>query len=79
MNGKRLSEHRYLMEKEIGRKLFTDETVHHRNGNRSDNRISNLEICDTAQPKGQRIEDKIEYATMILNRYAQWLLVQDSL
>lgn len=37
-------EHRYVMEKSIGRKLQKDEVVHHLDCDRSNNKISNLVI-----------------------------------
>ena len=62
-------EHRYVMELHIGRPLWRDETVHHRNGDRADNRLSNLELWSRAQPSGQRVADKVAYAKEILNQY----------
>lgn len=65
-----IPEHRLIMEQMIGRHLVKNENVHHKNGVRDDNRPENLELWSTRQPKGQRIEDKVEYAMEILKQYA---------
>jgi hypothetical protein len=64
------------MARALGRPLTADETVHHRNGDRLDNRLENLELWSTAQPKGQRVEDKLAWARAFLERYAPDELVR---
>lgn len=53
-------EHRVVMERVLGRYLEPYERIHHRNGNRSDNRPENLELWSVTKkdPPGQRQIDK---------------------
>ena len=58
----------------LGRALLQSENVHHVNGDRTDNRLDNLELWSKAQPQGQRVEDKVKYAIEILTQYAPEVL-----
>lgn len=42
-------EHRYIMELHLGRALEKTEVIHHLDGNKSNNDISNLLLCTTAR------------------------------
>ena len=47
--GKKVLEHRMIMEIYLGRKLKIDEIIHHKNENKLDNRIKNLQIVSRAE------------------------------
>lgn len=78
-NGELMFYHRYVWEQYHNIKLLPQQNIHHINGDRSDNRIENLEIWDTSQPKGQRVADKLRWALEIIGRYCPHKLSGESL
>lgn len=67
------------MSQVLGRPLLPEEEVHHRNGDKQDNRPENLELWSKSQPPGQRVEDKVEWAIQMLELYRPEVLHQDYL
>ena len=68
-SGNWILEHHKVIKEIIGRHLIKNESVHHINGDRSDNRPENLELWSKSHPSGQRIKDKVKWAREILRDY----------
>jgi hypothetical protein len=68
-NGRKRMQHRVIMEEFLKRPLADHETVHHKNGQRLDNRIENLELWSSKQPGGQRVIDKLCFAIELFQEY----------
>lgn len=73
-NGKKreIMEHRWVMSQHLGRDLLPEETVHHIDGNRQNNALSNLELFCSRHGPGQRVVDMIAFAIEMLRTYPEF-------
>ena len=59
-------EHIFVMSEFLKRPMRKGETVHHKNGIRSDNRLENLELWTSRHPAGVRHQEAIKNAIALL-------------
>lgn len=71
VDGVEVMEHRVVLAQKIGRPLTDDETAHHINGIRNDNRPENLELWSSRHGKGQRVVDKVAWAIELIQEYPE--------
>lgn len=69
INGRLQNRARHVMEEHLGRHLHEDESVHHKNGDVTDDRLENLELRARYHGRGQAVDDLVDWAHEVLERY----------
>src|SRR5690349_21304657 len=55
-DGSTIDEHRLIMQNHLGRKLTFNEVVHHKDGNKRNNSIENLEVLERSSHSRQHMQ-----------------------
>ena len=75
-DGKRIFEHRWVVEQALGRPLGPDEIVHHINGDSLDNRLKNLRVMDRGSHSREHFLLPLPIERLKSLRKAGWTLTQ---
>lgn len=69
-------QHRYVMEQELGRRLKTDEHVHHKDGDKTNNKLSNLELLSKSKHAQEHMKGRAKEMSK-LGHKKRWGYVSD--
>lgn len=72
INGKWTYMHRWVMAGYLGRDLESDEHVHHIDGDKTNNDISNLRLMDAADHHREHMSSDVAKAMSALGHFARW-------
>lgn len=72
IGGKWVYQHRYIMEKHIGRKLESWEHVHHIDGDKTNNELDNLELLESSDHHKQHMDSETATKLSKLGHKARW-------
>jgi len=65
-------QHRYVMEKHIGRKLTSKEAVHHKDGDRTNNELDNLELMSRSEHAKINMTPDVAKKMSVLGHKKRW-------
>jgi hypothetical protein len=72
VNNRSVYEHRHVMENHIGRPLLSNEHVHHINGDRTDNRLENLELLPEADHLREHFTREVAVQRSRKAQFVRW-------
>ena len=72
VNGVTCLVHRLVMQEHLGRTLQTHEHVHHRNGDRADNRLENLQLMEASEHMKEHMQGDKAFYMSALGHAARW-------
>jgi hypothetical protein len=70
--GRKWLQHRYVMTQHLGRELRSDEHVHHRDGNKTNNSIDNLELLGESAHHSSHMTPERAKAMSLKGHEARW-------